>query len=170
MKSMSEFVQSLRDAADFFESHLALGVPYEAMGELIFHYYDAVGGVSVDSIAGLNLFATIIGGRIDKNADENYYRLTADRGSFKLQATAIRNNVCERVVVGTKVEPAHVIPAQPETQVPERVVEIYEYHCPTLTRPLGKPAVEIEATVPELEQVAQVEVLQLEAENDDIPW
>jgi hypothetical protein len=160
MKSMSEFVQGLRDAADFFEAHLALGLPNEY--DVAFHYYSQVAGVSVDTIGGLNLFASIVGGHIKKDADESYYRLTADRGSFKVIAIAMRNNVCERVVVGTKIEPAHVIPAQPETEVPERVVEIYEYHCPTLTKPLPKPAIDGEPSASELETPSTP---QLEAEN-----
>ena len=160
MKSMSEFVQGLRDAADFFESHLALGVPYEET--LTFHYYGQVAGTSVDSIGGLNLFARIIGGHLDKSGDDTFYRLTADRGAFKVTVTACRNAVCERVVVGTKIEPAHVIPAQPETQVPERIVEVYEYHCPTLTKPLGKPAIEFDADTAELDAP---KTPQLEAEN-----
>src|SRR5665213_2472267 len=125
MKSMSEFVKGLRDAADFFESHLALGPPYEAIGAVKFNYYGSVAGVSIDSIGGLNAFATIVGGRIDKSSDDSYYRLTADRGSFVVTATATRSAVCERVMVGTKIEPAHVIPAQEEQTVPERQVEIY---------------------------------------------
>ena len=106
MKSMIEFVQSLRDAADFFESHAALGVPYEGTGPLVFHYYGSVVGVSVDSINGLHAFVSIVGGHIDKDSDESYYRLLSDQGSFKVQITANRNSVCKRVVVGTKIEPA----------------------------------------------------------------
>jgi len=161
MRAMSEFVQGLRDAADFFESRLALGVPYEGQGVPTFHYYGQVAGVPVDSVGGLNLFAGIMGGRLDKSADEVYYRLTADRGTFKVEATATRNSVCERVVVGRKTEPAHVIPAQAEQHVPEREVEIYEYRCPTLTKPLRKPRVEEGDGRPELagrgEGVAQLE-------------
>ena len=167
MQSMSEFVQGLRDAADFFESHLALGIPYEGLGPVTYHYYGTVAGVSVDSINGLHTFVSLIGGHIDKSSDKYYYRLTSDQKSFKVVATAARNAVCERVVVGTKVEPAHIIPAQPETHVPERVVEIYEYHCPTLTKPLPKPEIETEETAPEL---PAVELPQLEAEHADIPF
>lgn len=167
MKSMIEFVQSLRDAADFFESHAALGVPYEGTGPLVFHYYGSVVGVSVDSINGLHAFVSIVGGHIDKDSDESYYRLLSDQGSFKVQITANRNSVCKRVVVGTKIEPAHVIPAQPETQVPERVVEIYEYHCPTLMKPLPKPEVE---TGPENPELSVPGIPQLEAEYADIPF
>ena len=165
MKSMSQFVKELRDAADFFESHITLGVPYEGNGPITYHYYGTVAGVSVDSINGLHTFVSLIGGRIDKSSDESYYRLESDQGSFRVNATASRNSVCERVVVGTKIEPEHVIPAQPETRVPERVVEIYEYHCPTLTKPLGKPAVETEDTAAELD-APQIPQLEAECANN----
>lgn len=125
-----EFVQALRDAADFFEARPELNAP---TNELKFLYYGAaIGDISIDSIEGLAGFTRAIGGRIDKTADSDYFRLRADRGTFSVSAIAYRDQVCERVQVGTKVEPGHVVPAQAEQYIAAREVPVYEYRCPSI--------------------------------------
>jgi hypothetical protein len=136
---MTEFVTRMRAAADFFEAHPDLGVPTH---DFDFRYYGSVNGKSVDSVEGLAEFTRIVGGRVDKVADENYYRLVAERDGFSVGAIAYRNNVCERVQVGTKIEPGHVIPASPEVYVAAREVPIYEFHCPSLLARKEEPVAE----------------------------
>lgn len=129
----SDFVQALRDAADFFKARPELGTPTTA--RLEYGFYGHFGpnlDTTVDSKDGLAKFAHIVGGELKKDADDRYYRLIADRGNFSVKAVAYRNDVCERVQVGTKIEPEHVIPAQEEQIVPEREVPVYEWHCPSL--------------------------------------
>jgi hypothetical protein len=153
----AEFVQGLRDAANFFETHSELGPPHE---DLHFHFYSRVGPFYADSKEGLAFFAKSVGGHLDKTgSNENFFRMKSDRGTFSVSIVSTRNSVCERIKVGTKIEPAHVVPAQEETFVPEREVPIYEYRCPSI---LARPSVEIEGELPEL---AAAPTLQLEAEN-----
>ena len=125
----SEFVNGLREAADFFEARPELGVPSCSSS---FTFYGDINGKTIDSKEGLAEFVRIVGGHIDKTADDDFFRLRADRGSFSVRAVAYRNQVCERVQVGTKIEPGHVIPAQAETYVADREVPIYEYRCPSI--------------------------------------
>ena len=46
-----------------------------------------------------------------------------------------KNNVCNRLIVGTREVPATVIPARPatpEVTIPARVEEVYEWQCGSL--------------------------------------
>ena len=128
----AEFVQGLRNAADFFETREEMGVPSTSLD---FCFAGQVNGKRVDSKEGLAEFARIVGGHIEKNADETFYTLVADREGFRVRALAYRSQVCERIQVGTKIEPEHILPAQEQQIVPEREVPIYEYRCPTILAP-----------------------------------
>ena len=130
----TEFVKALRNAADFFEARPELGVPYEA-DHLSFGFYGAVDGISLDSTRGLAAFVRIVGGKIEKEEDDSFYKLNAHKQGFSVRAVAYRSAVCEKVKVGTKVEPEHVIPAQEETIVPEREFPVYEWRCPSIMAP-----------------------------------
>ena len=138
--TMQEFIQGLRNAADFFEAHPEIGMP----GEPCFSYYGDVNEKSVDSREGLAEFARIVGGRIDKDASDHYLTLTAKKRGFTLRAVAIRSQVCQQVAVGTKIEPAHTIPAQAEMTVPEREVPVYEWRCPSILAGEGEPVQDAE--------------------------
>lgn len=128
----AEFVQNLRNAADFFEAHPELGVPTTALD---FVFAGDVNGKSCDTKEGLAEFVRLVGGRIEKKEDDTFYRLISQQNGFIVRAIAWRQNVCERVQIATKLEPAHVIPAQEETEVPEREVPVYEWRCPSLLAP-----------------------------------
>lgn len=58
-----------------------------------------------------------------------------DNGAAWIRACVDRKMVCERIQVGTKVEPAAILPAREETFVPEREVPVYEYRCGSFMRP-----------------------------------
>lgn len=65
-------------------------------------------------------------------------------GGLTLNVYTQRENVCEKVVVGEALVPAHVIPAQPareatpEQVIEERVEPIYEWHCSSLLADAGE--------------------------------
>jgi len=61
-------------------------------------------------------------------------------GEVVLDYNGDRELVCERVLIGTKIEPEHVIPAQEETVIPEREVPIYEWRCGSIMAPDEVPA------------------------------
>jgi hypothetical protein len=134
----TEFVQGLRNAADFFEARPELAAPTSEISFIYYGYYDEAFKHTVDSRSGLAHLVRIIGGKVDKLEDDSYYRVIAKRDGFKIEAVAYRKAICECVKVGTKVEPEHVIPAQPaieEQVIPEREVEIFEWRCPSLLAP-----------------------------------
>ena len=138
------FVKALRDAADFFEARPELGVPY---GDPEFTFCGFIGGKSIDSKEGLALFVKSVGGRVDKEGDDYLLTLRAKRQGFSVRALAYREKVCERVLVTTKTEPAHVLPAQPATEevfVPRREVPVYEWRCPSILAGEGEPVQDAE--------------------------
>lgn len=74
-----------------------------------------------------------IPGRVNKEANENYYGFTADLGGGRtLNVFSTRERVCERVVVGTETVETQVEiePAKTETKLVER--EVVEWRCEPL--------------------------------------
>jgi hypothetical protein len=148
----AEFVQGLRNAADFFEARPELGLPYEGFcyPEIRFGYYGAFGGrkdtPEFQSPDGALYFAKHVGGRLDKKVADDSFELIAKREGFSVKGYFQRDAVCTRVQVGVKQEPEHVLPARPaeeERIIPAQEVPIYEWRCPTLTAP-RKPKKEVE--------------------------
>jgi hypothetical protein len=126
-----EFVQNLRDVADFLEAHPEIGTPETST--IWFHCWHQ-GKNAKQELAKI---ASIPGGW-DKDVEEGVmasYRLNRDFGPLRISVSAWRSDVCEKFQVGTKVEPEHVIPAQEEQIVPERVVPVFEWKCPSLLAP-----------------------------------
>jgi hypothetical protein len=134
------YVRGLRDAADFFEAHPQLGIPST---ELKFSYVGQLGdsGLTVDSKEGLAFFARVVGGRLDKEETDDFYRLVAKPTSnFSVEALAYRRCVCDQVQVGEKEVPDMIVPAveaQPETFVPAHKEPIMEWRCPVLLKSEG---------------------------------
>ena len=132
----TEFVQALRNAADFFEARPELGNP--CFDWLDFCYSGKVNNITIDSREGLAEFARIVGGHIDKIEDDEFYRLIAKRNGFTVKALAYRAAVCEKIQIGSKIEPEHIIPARPEQLIPEQVVPVYGWRCPSLLAPASE--------------------------------
>ena len=61
--------------------------------------------------------------------------LSRSVGPILLELHGDREQVCERVVVGTKIEPEHSVPAAPEQVVPARTIELVEWRCGSLLSP-----------------------------------
>lgn len=134
----AEFVNALRDMASFFEARPELAPPYDIVvsEKVTAEFFGQVTPeLRLDSKEGAAAFVRLIGGRIEKELDNQYLRLGADKGSFALLAVAQRNAVCEQVQVGVRVEPAHIIPAQEEQHIPERELPIYEWRCHSILAP-----------------------------------
>jgi hypothetical protein len=133
---MRKVIDSLRAAAAFLEAHPEMQVPsisadYAGVLKLCWTG-DVTEGKSVDTVAGQAAFAKIVGGKMEKLVDSNYFRLRAVRDDLVLETLGYRKTICEEVQVGVKVEPEHIVPAVPEQIVPEREVPIYEWRCPSL--------------------------------------
>lgn len=104
------FIADLRAAADFFEQHPTLLVPPSV--DL---------NIWTSSKEDLAAFARAAG-KVEKHATTSgeTFWLRKKIGRVNIDFNASRNNVCERVVTGTRVTPAHILPARPETEVPKR--------------------------------------------------
>ena len=69
-------------------------------------------------------------GKATKTYGHEFVNIEHPFGSrVKLYIATQRHVVCERVVIGTEVIPEHVIPAQDERVIPERVIEKIEWRC-----------------------------------------
>jgi hypothetical protein len=74
-------------------------------------------------------------GKAEKSYLDTTLYLTKSFGSATISYVADRNEVCDQVLVGTRIEPAHVIPAREEQHVPEHEVPVYEWRCSPLLEP-----------------------------------
>ena len=113
-------IAGLRHIADVLETHPLLPIPY-------------IGGcfISAESLEQMIEVAKSYGGHWEKRAAEGQFELWLTiTNRFQLMTYTARENVCTRVVVGTKVIPATTLPAREATYMPERVEEIVEWHCP----------------------------------------
>ena len=130
----SEFVQVLRNVADFFEARPELGVPTRyKFCKLDFIYSGKIGAFLVDSKEGLAEFARLVGGKLDKEGDDSFFRLIAEREGFSITALAYRNSVCEKVAVGEKLVEGR--PAEYREATDDHMEPVYEWRCPSILAP-----------------------------------
>lgn len=149
-----EFVEGLRDLASLFDTHEELQLPTWKQDINVFLHGD---------VKQLMAAAAKALGCVDKSYGDELFELQRGFGALlQLRIIANRDEVCERVVIATKVEPAHIIPAQEEKFVPEREVEIVEWRCTPL---LSGGHADVE--VPQEKQLVGSGQLLLE---DDIPF
>lgn len=118
----AEYVDSLRQLADFYEAHSEIPLPGGAAEMRIYQ---------VNSRKDAATLARAFGACEKEYTDDLFY-ITKKIGAISLCGVFTRNEVCERVVVGTRIVPERVVPAiqaQPEQVIPEQEEEIYEWKC-----------------------------------------
>lgn len=113
--SLAEFVNGLRDLANFLEAHPELGVPSADR-------YDYFGLEKKD----LKKYARAFG-VCDKDAFSNYFILRKSFGPIRLEANWHREQVCKPVVTGTKEVEEKVAVAYETRMVTKDIVE---WQCP----------------------------------------
>lgn len=119
-------IQAFRDFAAFLETHPEIPIPHSRI-----EYFAWVDDNNAK--AHMAQIAAIPGGWVkDVQTDSRTFRLERQFGPIHLSVAGWRNRVCERKLVGTQIEPEHVIPAREEERVPAREVPIYEWNCPKL--------------------------------------
>jgi len=117
-QSKSDFIKGLRSLADWFE-----GTDLESTSEFILNIWAWDKEGFTESARKF--------GSAQKVKDNNFYMLRKDfGGGVKADLNVNHHVVCEKVLVSKEVVPEHIIPAQPETVVPESVVKKYEWRCP----------------------------------------
>lgn len=84
-----------------------------------------------ESLEEMRELVRAYGGMWHKEKDDADFQIRqalSDVGSILLYAS--HEKVCKRVVTGKRTLPAEVIPARPETTLPEREEDIVEWICP----------------------------------------
>jgi hypothetical protein len=128
----AERIAGFRALADLLEQNPELPLPYEGGAgggqPLTWHFLRSD---EAKARADMAAAAQVLRGRMDKHADEDYFRLTGNLRGVHFQLVAFRNAVCERVVVGTEPvtrmvpDPAVVVPL---VEVVEQVEQV-EWRC-----------------------------------------
>lgn len=125
LTQLQKFIISLRDLADYYEQHPETPVPQHP-GFNIFASSDAE-----QAKQQLRNF-----GSFEKEFLDNWFVARKEFGPIRLELNAAREQVCRKVVVGTRAIPEHIIPAQPETIVPAHTEEITEWQCEPILPPV----------------------------------
>ena len=116
MKTVHEqYADSLRGIADWYEKHPEIPLPSD---ETMTNYSVSTKEHAEALVRGL--------GGCEKNYDEDSFSITKKFGTVKLRFYFSRSEVCRRVVVGTKIEPARIVP---ERVIPAKEVDIVEWEC-----------------------------------------
>lgn len=103
----AEYVQGLRELAAFIETHPDAPLPYAGAQNAF--------ASKADMIA-----LARSGGRWNKRFVGDYFCLTVEfAGGHSYEVSISRDQVCRKVVTGTRVEPAQ----------PERVIEEFKWVC-----------------------------------------
>lgn len=136
------FVDGLRELARLFETKPEIPLPSWQQDITLFVRDES----AKEDLAAV---ARAIGSA-DKSYSDDLFELQKSFGGLlRLRVCAYRQQVCERVVIGTKIEPAHEIPAQEAKTVAAREVEVVEWRCTPLLSG-GRADVEMPASQLEL--------------------
>ena len=115
-KERVELIAGLRGLADFLETNPDVPAPWPTSFN-----------VFVQSREQLQELTRQVGGTLKKHGDENFFYLRRAFGPVNYDINIHRDQVCERVVTGKRIEPARAevtLPAEPE-----REVDVYEWRC-----------------------------------------
>src|SRR5207249_1104216 len=111
MTNREKYIQGLRDIADFFESRPDLPIP--DCGE-DFHIWEK--SLTTARERGLQMSPCE-----KKYIGDSYFELLRQFGPHTVRCVWDRDDVCERVQVGTKHVPEYVVKAHDEP--------VYEWNC-----------------------------------------
>src|ERR1700680_2750560 len=103
----AEFAESLRIAADWWEAHPEIELPFQNNP----FKYVAIRREQMEKIA-------VALGSCKKKYADGFFNLTAKMGHAEFVAFCHREQVCERIVTGTKHIEERVIPAHTEESGP----------------------------------------------------
>lgn len=121
MNDREKLIAGLRKIADVLETNQEAKIPY--FGPCV---------VRVDDSEQLLAQSRVFGGKWAKSVSDDSFNLRQHLGcSLELYLYADRENVCKKIVIGTKLVPETVIEAQ---IIPAHEEEIVEWHCPESLR------------------------------------
>lgn len=141
----SEYIAGLRQLADVLEQHDELPLPVQ--GTLLPMSMCFLSGD--DDRSAIAAGARALPCRLDKRVRDgsgcdSYFDLHGQLHGLRVQLTAYRDDVCERVVTGTEevtrtVKDPEALAAVPEVEVTE-TVETVEWRCHSILAPQGEVA------------------------------
>lgn len=136
-KQSQRLAAGFRALADMLDANPDLA----DVGYCFSYIFEAV-NIPVDSreqIATLARAGMRAGAKVDKHQDDNYAGVNISFGSVGLHVYADRDEVCERIVVGTKEVTEEVPDPEALAAVPKvtvtKVVEEVEWRCGSLLSP-----------------------------------
>ncbi|MEU8271589.1 hypothetical protein AB0B89_31065 [Sphaerisporangium sp. NPDC049002] len=131
MSDRAEYIKGLRALADILENHPDLPLPYDGRGGAI----DFI-ELGEEDRRGAAVFARVMPGTVRKEPRDTYLDLVADVHGVKVKWIAMRSNVCERVVTGTREVEIEEPDPQALAAVPKVkrtvTVEDVEWQCGSL--------------------------------------
>lgn len=122
LRLLATMIEENPEIADSFESVFRHGLSAHPRG-----------ADSAASMAQIGRIARAYGAATTKDITESMHNLMCDFGRVKVKVLAMREEVCERVVVGTEtvtktVKDPEILATVPEVEVTEEV-EIVEWQC-----------------------------------------
>lgn len=124
MDKRAEYIEGLRDVADFLAAHPTLPLP-ETPTLSIYHFNET------ETISLARKIARQLGS-FEKEESSGYLVLRKSFGPVALRFVLARRDICERVVVGTRKVERKIIPPNLMTETVEE--EIVEWRCPSLLK------------------------------------
>ena len=129
-----DYVQGLRELADFYEAHPEVSLPLYSSDFTIFaktYNFAEKQEAKAVVIAAARAF-----GHAEKTYTRTDFQLKKEfSGGISLTVHSEREVVCTPVVVGKETIPGRVEPATPERYIAERVVDKIEWKCDSLLAP-----------------------------------
>lgn len=127
------YTAGLRALADALDAHPEIPLPFDGIGttlSIAFHGHE----FETDRVAAMTSAARLLmPGQRTKHADNAYYRVRGALHGLRIEVWAMREQVCERVVRGTKhvtreVPDPDALAAVPTTTVTETIEDV-EWVC-----------------------------------------
>lgn len=127
------YTEGLRRLADLIDANPDLPLPYSGSSSpMLFMFLDH----GEDNKAAMAAAARVIGGKWDKIGDDTYFDLSGSIAGVKVKLCAFRDEVCVKVVTGTRevtkmVKDPAALASVPEIEVIETVEDV-EWRCAPL--------------------------------------
>lgn len=123
--SRREWIDQLRAVADFLETHPDWQIPGLGVRVAAVHY-EPLHGDAKQFVAR----HTRMLGTAEKGTRDDYFDVRRAFGPHEVVVVAKRDDICERVVLGTKTVEVKVPPPGVEMLTETREVEVVEWVCP----------------------------------------
>ena len=126
MDKRAEYVQGLRDVADFLEAHDTLPLPG---GEFTAYTFEQAETLPIVQEIAKQL------GSFKKRELNGYLTLEKSFGPIALCFTHSQEDTCRRIVIGTRKVEKIIYPEGIKTETKTIEEEIVEWKCPSLFNP-----------------------------------